>query len=91
MDSTYNIRVGRSKAITGPYLDQKGVPMTEGGGTLLLGSEGRYIGPGGQFVYNDRGTFRLVFHYYDRGDSGTPKLAIWDLRWSGGWPSVSDK
>jgi arabinan endo-1,5-alpha-L-arabinosidase len=88
LESTYNIRVGRSRAITGPYVDQNGVPMTEGGGTLLLASQGRYVGPGGQFVYNDGGTFRLVFHYYDRDDSGLPKLAMRGLEWVGGWPKV---
>lgn len=88
VDSTYNIRVGRSKAITGPYVDQKGLPMIEGGGTLLLASQGRFVGPGGQFVYNDKGVFRLVFHYYDRDDSGAPKLAIRNLEWVNGWPKV---
>ena len=33
--STYNIRVGRSKEITGPYLDRDGKPLTNDGGTLV--------------------------------------------------------
>ena len=44
--STYNIRVGRSRNPTGPYVDRAGRPMAEGGGTLFLGREGRFIGPG---------------------------------------------
>jgi len=45
-DSTYNIRVGRSRAITGPYMDRDGKPMSEGGGTLFLASDAERIGPG---------------------------------------------
>jgi len=28
----YNVRVGRSASLTGPYLDKAGPPMTDGGG-----------------------------------------------------------
>jgi arabinan endo-1,5-alpha-L-arabinosidase len=34
--STYNVRVGRSEVITGPYLDRAGVSMEKGGGTLVV-------------------------------------------------------
>ena len=33
VNSTYNIRVGRSIAITGPYIDSNGTAMMKGGGT----------------------------------------------------------
>jgi beta-xylosidase len=46
VQSTYNIRVGRSKAITGPFLDKEGKGLVAGGGSLLLGTEGEFIGPG---------------------------------------------
>ena len=46
--STYNIRVGRSDKIEGPYRDKDGKDMLEGGGSLVLASNGRFIGPGGQ-------------------------------------------
>ncbi len=36
MESTYKIMVGRSKSVTGPYVDREGTPMLEGGGTLVL-------------------------------------------------------
>ena len=42
----YEIRVGRSREPTGPFLDRAGKAMLEGGGTLLLQSQGAYIGPG---------------------------------------------
>src|ERR1700761_1645534 len=34
--STYNIRVGRATNVAGPYVDQSGVNLLNGGGTLVL-------------------------------------------------------
>ena len=45
-NSSYNIRMGRAKNVTGPFLDNMGIDMLQGGGKLFLGSGGRYIGPG---------------------------------------------
>lgn len=45
VNSTYNIRVGRADAVTGPYLDRDGAPLLKGGGSLVLGSTGRFVGP----------------------------------------------
>jgi arabinan endo-1,5-alpha-L-arabinosidase len=87
--STYNIRVGRAEKITGPYVDRDGKGMDRGGGTLLLETRDRFVGPGGQMIYLDNGVYRMVNHYYDRSDRGTPKLQIHDLTWtSDGWPVV---
>jgi arabinan endo-1,5-alpha-L-arabinosidase len=40
LSNTYNIRVGRSEKITGPYLDKDGKDMLHDGGTLFLGDSG---------------------------------------------------
>lgn len=45
-DSEYNIRVGRSRTIGGPYLDKHGRTMAEGGGSLFLAAHDHRIGPG---------------------------------------------
>ena len=45
-NSTYNIRVGRARSITGLYLDRDAKPMAEGGGSLFLASDAQRIGPG---------------------------------------------
>ena len=44
--STYRIMVGRSRSITGPYVDRNGVAMTSGGGTQVLAGHGSIHGPG---------------------------------------------
>ncbi len=88
--STYNIRVGRATHITGPYVDRDGVGMDRGGGTVLLETKDRFVGPGGQTVILDDGVYRMVNHYYDRSDQGIPKLQIHDLDWtSDGWPQAA--
>ncbi len=88
-NSTYNIRVGRSAKITGPYLDKTGVDMLQDRGSLLLETEGRFIGPGHAGIIPVGGTNWLSYHYYDGQDSGTAKLGIRRLHWtSDGWPAL---
>lgn len=43
-NSSSNIRVGRSRKVTGPFLDNIGVDMLQDGEQLLAGSSGRHIG-----------------------------------------------
>jgi arabinan endo-1,5-alpha-L-arabinosidase len=91
VESTYNIRVGRSSSITGPYLDQNGVNMASGGGTLFLESTGRYIGPGQAGLLVEAQTNWFTCHYYDGNNSGTPTLALGQMTWSaGGWPQLTN-
>lgn len=91
VDSTYNIRVGRSSTITGPYLDKNNTSMLAGGGTVLLESTGRFIGPGHAAIMNDNGTNWFTFHYYDANANGTAKLGIMRLNWSAdGWPVLTN-
>lgn len=86
-DSTYNIRVGRSDRITGPYRDREGKSMMAGGGTLLMEGTAAWRGPGGQSVLMDPEGDLLVFHAY-HGTTGAPTLQIARLVWEGGWPKV---
>jgi arabinan endo-1,5-alpha-L-arabinosidase len=89
LNSTYNIRVGRSRSPIGPFLDRSGHAMTDGGGTLILASHDYVIGPGGQTVLRIGKRDYLVYHYYNRRDAGTPRLAINRISWRGGWPRVT--
>lgn len=89
VDSTYKIMVGRSKAVTGPYVDRDGKPMTEGGGTLVLGSQGHVRGPGHNSVLVEGDKYWLVHHYYDADLYGVPTLQIRPLNWDkAGWPEA---
>ncbi|KAF9454809.1 glycoside hydrolase family 43 protein [Macrolepiota fuliginosa MF-IS2] len=83
--STYNIRVGRSTSATGGFVDQAGVSLLNGGGTLVLGSHDSIIGPGGQDLMVDGDGPILVYHYYTPSGSF---LGINRLDFSSGWPVV---
>ena len=85
--STYNTRVGRSPAVTGPYVDKDGVPLMQGGGTLLVKGGDRYKGPGhNAVVFTDTAAFN-VYHSYDANSNGASVLRISELVWdSDGWP-----
>ncbi len=90
--STYEIRVGRSKEITGPYLDRDGADLRRGGGTLLLRTEGSQIGPGHAGVLKDGDRYWLSYHFYDGEQNGRPRLGIRPLEWAAdGWPRVAGK
>jgi arabinan endo-1,5-alpha-L-arabinosidase len=91
-NSTYNIRMGRSKKVTGPFLDSMGIDMLQGGGKLFAGSSGRHIGVGhfGLLDLGD-GVQKFSCHYesdLDRG--GISVLDIRPLLWRDGWPVAGD-
>ncbi len=88
-NSTYEIRVGRSKTITGPYLDDKGNDMMNGGGRKFLASNGPFIGPGQAGILSTSETDWLSCHFYDGTRHGIPTLAIRRLKWNtNGWPEA---
>ena len=87
--STYNIRVGRADRIEGPYRDKAGKAMLEGGGSLLMATAGRFIGPGGQEAVRTSKGDSLAYHYYDGDAAGASKLQVSPILWSAdGWPEL---
>ena len=91
-NSTYEIRVGRSKQITGPYLDQGGVGMITGGGTPFLRTSGPFIGPGHAGIVATADGDWLSCHFYDGTRRGMPTLALFPLHWdTNGWPEIKIK
>jgi arabinan endo-1,5-alpha-L-arabinosidase len=90
--STYNLRVGRSKTVTGPYLDKAGLDMLHRGGSLFLATtNGPLIGPGHASTLNAQGKewFTSDFEGDLRMD-GKATLAIMPLRWNAdGWPEAT--
>jgi len=89
-NSTYYIQVGRAATPAGPFLDKDGKDLNSLGGTTVLGSAGRYIGPGHAGIYTENGVNYFSHHYYDGYDSGAPKLGLARLTWdAAGWPVVS--
>jgi arabinan endo-1,5-alpha-L-arabinosidase len=87
-NSSYNIRMGRSKVVTGPYLDRYGVDMAHGGGDLFLAASGTQIGPGHFGLLVDDGLEKFSCHYEaDLAKHGSV-LDIRPLLWNAdGWPA----
>jgi arabinan endo-1,5-alpha-L-arabinosidase len=90
VESDYRVVVGRSKTMTGPYLDKDGVSLLAGGGTEVLRGYNEFQGTGHPDVYSSGGVDYFVNHYYDTFSGGVPRLNVRTLSWSGGWPTVSD-
>jgi len=91
-NSTYNIVVGRSKKVTGPYVDNVGRNMLEGGGKMVAVTEGNLIGPGhfGRIILGD-GIEKMSCHYEaDLDQGGRSVLGIRPLIWKNGWPVAGD-
>jgi arabinan endo-1,5-alpha-L-arabinosidase len=87
-NSTYNIVVGRSKKVTGPYLDNMGRDMLKGGGKMVLAAHDRVIGMGhfGRVILED-GVEKMSVHYEaDLDQGGRSVLGIHPLIWKNGWP-----
>ena len=88
VSSTYNVRVGRSESVTGPYVDKNGTAMTNGGGTIIINGTPSWKGTGHNSVLQEDGETYLVYHAYSVQQDGVPFLRISPLEWEGGWPSV---
>jgi arabinan endo-1,5-alpha-L-arabinosidase len=91
-DSGYNIRVGRARKVTGPFLDNSGLDMLQGGGKLVVGSGGRVIGPG-HFGLLDLGDGMQKFSMHFEADLDRGGASVIDIRpllWKDGWPVAGE-
>lgn len=85
-NSNYNIRVGRSTNLLGPYYDKSGRSMLNGGGTLLVSGNFNWRGPGHNSVFFSNGKAYNLYHAY-QAFNGQPNLRISEMAWGAdGWP-----
>jgi Glycosyl hydrolases family 43/Ricin-type beta-trefoil lectin domain len=94
-NSTYKVVIGRSENIAGPYVDKNGVPLTEGGGSIILNSRvaepgvtptGLYRAPGAPEVFVEQGVYYLTYHAYRPQNT----LGIRPMNWHDGWPYFNE-
>ena len=90
--SKYNIRVGRSDNVKGPYVDFDGKRMTEGGGTMVLANHDNWRGTGHNAVLQNPEGDYLVHHTYDANNPRAGRiLQIRPMLWTGhGWPVAGE-
>jgi arabinan endo-1,5-alpha-L-arabinosidase len=83
----YNIRVGRSATVTGPYVDKAGTSLMSGGGTLLVQGDSSWVAPGHNAVIGYGGKTYNIYHALQGSSAGPATLRIAELAWdSNGWP-----
>lgn len=101
LSSDYNIRVGRSKDITGPYLDYNGKAMTDTSGNPLevgykltsgyaFPEEKGWMALGHNSVLEENGEWFLIHHARVGREQAWHYLQVRKLLWSeDGWPLAS--
>ncbi|HXU60849.1 MAG TPA: arabinan endo-1,5-alpha-L-arabinosidase, partial [Polyangia bacterium] len=83
----YNIRVGRSATVTGPYVDKAGTSLMSGGGTLLVQGSTSWVAPGHNAVISYGGKTYNLYHALQGGSGGAATLRVAELVWDAdGWP-----
>ena len=70
VQSTYRTMVGRADRVTGPYVDDQGKPMLEGGAMQVLAGQDRWKGPGHNSILQTAVGDFLVHHTYDARAKG---------------------
>lgn len=90
-NSTYHVKVARSKSIFGPYVDSKGVDMLgENRGELVVKSDQNVAGPGHMsLMEDDNHDWWMFYHGYDK-QNPTARVVFMDkLLWDdNGFPYV---
>lgn len=92
VNSTYNIVVGRSRNVEGPYRDNVGRDMFHGGGRMVIAAGDRKTGPGhfGRTII-DEGVEVMSCHFEADFDmSGRSVLGIRPLLWKNDWPVAGE-
>lgn len=91
LNSTYYIVVGRSENPLGPFIDQSGRKLTEGGGTVLFRSQDTRLGPGHVGLLRDGKKLITSIHFYDALEEGKSKFGLINMKFKNDWPVLSWK
>ena len=86
--SNYRVAVGRSKQVSGPYLDRNGKDMLVGGGTIFLeGDKKEWEAAGHCEAYTFDGEDVFICHGYSATHNGAAMLIQRPISWTAdGWP-----
>ena len=89
LKSNYKVVIGRSKDVTGPYIDKEGRKLTQGGGSLVIGQNDDFVAIGHSAAYHFDGKDYFMAHGYSRTEDGASKLFLREMTWDeAGWPVV---
>jgi arabinan endo-1,5-alpha-L-arabinosidase len=89
MESTYQIVMGRSENIKGPYLNKEGESWVNNKYSLLLAGDSTEPGRGHNGFFTAKDTTFIVYHAYTKVANGASLLNIKPLYMdSNGWPTM---
>lgn len=93
VNSTYQLVVGRSQSLFGPYFDKTGKNMMDNGYSLVIGSNSRFVGNGhcSEIVQDDNGNDWIFYHGIDTKNPKGRVLMLDQIKWDkDGWPYVEN-
>lgn len=91
MRSTYQIVIGRSKNIGGPYLSKEGKSWAENNYTLFLEGDSTAPGKGHNGFFTEGDSTFIVYHAYTRAANGASLLNIKPMFIDkDGWPTMEN-
>jgi arabinan endo-1,5-alpha-L-arabinosidase len=89
LESTYQVVMGRSTKLQGPYLNKAGQSWQENHYTVLLSGDNNEPGRGHNGFFTEGDTTFIVYHAYTRAANGKSLLNIKKLYVDrDGWPTV---
>lgn len=91
----YSLYVGRSKSITGEFVDAEGKRLIEGYGTRMNFPTEKYPGPGhnGEIIKDSTGHYYIFYHAWIKDKNGhyhMRKTMLSELVWEHGFPHILD-
>ena len=91
LDSNYQMVMGRSKTLEGPYLTRDGKSWVDNRYTLFLAGNEEEPGRGHNGFYTENGVTYIVYHAYTRSANGRSLLNIKPLHIDEeGWPTLDE-
>jgi arabinan endo-1,5-alpha-L-arabinosidase len=91
MNSTYQVVMGRSKNVAGPYLTKEGKSWVDNNYSLLLAGDSTEPGRGHNGFFTEHDTTFIVYHAYTRAAKGASLLNIKPLFVDkDGWPAMEN-
>ncbi|GAB2806158.1 arabinan endo-1,5-alpha-L-arabinosidase [Ferruginibacter profundus] len=89
INSTYQVVMGRSKDVHGPYLNKEGESFLDNKYSLLLAGDSTEPGRGHNGFFTEHDTTFIVYHAYTRSQNGASLLNIKPLYIDkDGWPTT---
>ncbi len=90
----YQVTVGRSESITGPFVTRDGGRMLDNSLDIVLKGNDAFYCPGhnGEIITDDNGVEWIVYHAYKAGDEAAGRNLMLDkVTWtSDGWPQIGN-